>query len=135
MAAFLDAHAKELGDDAVYIILDEAGLGKPQYLTSDGLVIKRPTHPHALELAHRASAALSGMSVTPRVGIAYTDAAVATKRKLIALSLGCLPEAGAGEPSHWHQMSDTVEHVDVEALQDSLSFTWQVLKEVDKLSI
>ena len=133
MAAFLDAHAKELGDDTAYIILDEAGLGKLQYLTADGLVVKRPTHPRALELAHRAAATLPELSATPRVGIAYTDAAVATKRKLIALSLGCLPEIESGETSHWHQMSDTPEHVNVRALQDSLAFTWQVLKEVDKL--
>ena len=133
MAAFLDAHAKELGSDAVYIILDEAGLGKLQYLTIDGLVIKRPTHPKALELARRAVAALPGLGVMPRLGLAYTDALVATKRKLIALTLGCLPEAGGGEPSHWHQLTDTVEHVERRALEDALAMAWQVVKEVDKL--
>ena len=133
MAAFLDDHAKELGSDAVYIILDEAGLGKLQYLTVDGLVIKRPTHPKALELARRAVAALPSLGMTPRLGLAYTDALVATKRKLIALTLGCLPEAGGGEPSHWHQITDTLEHVDRRALEDALAMTWQIVKEVDKL--
>jgi hypothetical protein len=133
MAAFLDAQAKELGSDAVFIILDEAGLGKLQYLTVDGLVIKRPTHPRALELARRAAAALPGLGITPRLGLAYTDALVATKRKLIALTIGCLPEAGGGEPSHWHQISDTVEHVDPRALEDALAMAWQVAREVDKL--
>ncbi len=133
MSAFLDAHGKALGSDAVYIILDEAGLGRLQYLTVDGLVIKRPTHPKALELARRAVSALPGLGVTPRVGLAYTDALVATKRKLIALTLGCLPEAGGGEPSHWHQITDTLEHVERRALEDTLAITWQVVKEVDKL--
>ena len=133
MAAFLDTHGEQLGRDAVYIVLDEAGLGQLQYLTVDGLVVKRPTHPQALDLARRASAALPELGATSRPGIAYTDAALATKRKLIALTLGCLPGNKAGETSHWHQMSDTVEHVDPSALEDSLKFTWQVLKEVDKL--
>jgi hypothetical protein len=133
MAAFMDAYAKELGSEAVYIILDEAGLGRLQYLTADGLVIKHPTHPRALELIRRAAAVLPGLRIEPRLGIAYTDALVATKRKMIALTLGCLPEAQSGEPSHWHQITDTVEHVDGRALGDSLAITWQVLKGVDKL--
>jgi hypothetical protein len=53
MAAFLDTHAKELGGEAIFVILDEAGLGKLQYITADGLVIKHPTHPKALELVRR----------------------------------------------------------------------------------
>lgn len=132
MSAFLDSHAESLGSDAVYIILDEAGLGKLQYLIDDGLVIKRSTHPQALELARRAESELPGVSVIPRRGIAYTDAAVATKRKLIALSLGCLPEAQAGQASHWHQLSDTIETIEPRALEDSMAYTWQVLQQVDQ---
>jgi hypothetical protein len=133
MAAFLDTHAKELGGEAIFVILDEAGLGKLQYITADGLVIKHPTHPKALELVRRAAASLPGISVSAHIGLAYTDALVATKRNLIALTLGCLPEDQSGETSHWHQISDTLEHVDLRALEDSLAITWQVLKEVDKL--
>jgi hypothetical protein len=133
MAAFLDAHARELGSDAIYIILDEVGLGKLQYITADGLVIKHPTHPKALELVRRAAASLPSLSVSAHLGIAYTDAVVATKRNLIALTLGCLPEDQNGEVSHWHQISDTPEHVDLRALEDSLAIAWQVLKVVDKL--
>lgn len=131
MSAFLDSHAEALGSDTVYIIVDEAGLGKLQYLTNDGLVIKRNTHPQALELANRVGVLLPEPRATPRGGIAYTDAAVATKRKLIALSLGCLPEAQAGQSSHWHQLSDTIDTIDHQALEDSLLFTWHLLRQVD----
>jgi hypothetical protein len=51
--ALLDAHAPELGDDAVYLILDQVGLGQLRVLTAHGLIIKRTTHPHALELSRR----------------------------------------------------------------------------------
>jgi len=132
MSAFLDSHAKSLGDEAVYIILDEAGLGVLQYLTDDGLVIKRPTHPLALELARRVEAGLPGVKVIARGGIAYTDAAVATKRKLIALSLGCLPEAQPGQTSHWHQLSDTIDTIDPRALGDAMTYTWHLLRQADQ---
>jgi hypothetical protein len=58
MAAFLDAHAAELGDRAFYLVPDEVGAGRLGYLTADGLVRKHPTHPEALTLARRARAAL-----------------------------------------------------------------------------
>jgi hypothetical protein len=132
MSAFLDAHAAELGSDAIFVVLDEPGLGNLQYLTADGLVMKRPVHPRALELARRAAAALPELNVTARTGLAYTDAAVATKRKLIALSTGCLPEQ-TGQVSHWHQISDTIEHVDMRSLENTLAFTWQILKEADRI--
>lgn len=132
MAAFLDAHAAELGDEAVYIVLDQVGLGRVSYLTGDGLIVKHKTHPLALELARRAAAALPGLQVGEHVGIAYTDAAVATKRGLRALTVDALPPPGAQEAMHWHQMSDTLEHVAPPALADALAFTWQLLQEIDR---
>jgi hypothetical protein len=131
MAAFLDSHAAGLGDEAIYIVLDEVGLGRLIYLTVDGLIVKRATHPQALALARRARAALPGLPVDERVGIAYTDAAVATKRGLIALTLVALTPPDAGEAMHWHQMSDTVDYVDAETLAAAHAFVWQVLREVD----
>ncbi len=132
MAAFLDAHAQELGSDAVYVILDQVGLGRPMYLTADGLIRKRKTHPRALALARRADKALPGVNVGEHVGLAYTDAAVATKRGLIALTVDALPLPDAEQAMHWHQMSDTPEHVQAGVLANVEAFTWQILQEVDR---
>jgi len=74
IVAFLNAHAAELGDDAVYVVLDQVGLGSVTYLTSDGLIIKRRTHPRALKLARGAAAALPDLVTQERAGIAYTIA-------------------------------------------------------------
>jgi hypothetical protein len=131
MAAFLDAHQAELGHEAVYIILDQVGLGRLMVLTSDGLILKRKTHPRALALAHRANDALPDVEVGDQVGIAYTDAAVATKRGLIALTVDALPPPGSDRAMHWHQMSDTLDHVDPAALAGAHAFTWRVLREID----
>ena len=130
-AAFLDAHAAELGEDALYVVLDEVGLGRLIYLTADGLILKRATHPRALGVARQARSALAGLEVDEQVGIAYTDAAVATKRGLVALTLCAVTPPGADEAMHWHQMSDTIEHVDPQTLAAADQFVWQVLREVD----
>ena len=131
MVAFLDAHAVELGAEAVHIVLDQIGLGRLMVLTSDGLILKRKTHPHALELARRANDSLPDLEVGDQVGIAYTDAAVATKRGLIALTVDALPPPGADSAKHWHQMSDTLDRVEPEALASAHAFTWQLLREID----
>jgi hypothetical protein len=132
MVAFLDAHMAELGKGAVYVILDQVALGRLMFLTADGLIVKRETDPRALELARRATAALPDLNVGEHVGIAYTDAAVATKRGLIALTVDALPPPGAEDAMHWHQMSDTLDHVDPQPLTGAHAFTWQVLQQIDR---
>jgi hypothetical protein len=132
MAAFLDAHAAELGNDAFYLILDQVGIGRQGYLTADGLVRKHATHPEALDLARRVRAALQEIEVAERVGIAYTDALAATKRGLVALTLVALPRRGEEAEAHWHQMSDTADQVDPDSLADACAFAWRVLREVDQ---
>jgi hypothetical protein len=132
IAAYLRVHAASLGDDALYLILDEVGLGTIKYLTSDGLILKHKTHPRALELARQAAADLPEVAVREGAGIAYTDALVVTIRGLPALTVCTLPSRHATEASHWHQMSDTLEHVDEQALQDVYQFTWQILQNLDR---
>jgi hypothetical protein len=135
MAAFLDAHANELGDNATYIALEQVGLGQVNYITSEGLIIKRATHPQAIELAQRANAALPGLNVGKLDGPAYTDATIATKRGLIALPINTYPLPSRNESSHWHQMSDTIEHIDPQALAAAHVYTWQVLQILDSPSL
>jgi hypothetical protein len=132
MAAFLDAHGAELGDDAVYIILDMVGQGRLGYVRSDGLFLKHRAHRRALELAGRANAALPGLEVEPHSGIAYTDATLATKRGRVALAINALPPRGQEKDARWHRMSDTPEHLDPQVLNDAQAFTWQMLQEIDK---
>lgn len=132
MVAFVDAHGTELGQDAVYVILDQVGAGHITWLTVDGLIRKHKTHPLALDLARRAAAALPDVKTGERPGVAYTDAVVATQRDRVALTLSAIPgEEGAG--AHWHQMSDTVDVVQRSSLADTYLFVGQVLSAVEGL--
>jgi hypothetical protein len=130
MKHFLNDHSAELGDNAVYIILDEVGLGQLTWLTADGLILKHPTHPKAVELVAGTKQRLPGLSLGSKVGQAFTDALVATKADKIAITLVAVSE-DPSQPSHLHQLSDTVEHVDPRALQDAISFTRQLLSVID----
>jgi len=130
-AAFLDAHAAELGPDAVHIILDQVGFGRVRYLTSDGLILKRKTHPRALALARRAAYELPDLKIHGQTGLAYTDGLVATKRGLIALTLNTLPSPITNDNLHWHRPSDTLAHIDLDALADTHAVVWQLLQQID----
>jgi len=132
MSAFLDAHAAELGERAVYIALEQVGLGGVNYITSEGILIKRPTHPQALALARQAKASLVEFQAGELDGLAYTDVTVATRRGLIALPINTYPRTERGETSHWHQMSDTLDHIDPQALANAQLFAWQVLQTLDQ---
>lgn len=132
MSAFLDAHATELGPQAIYIIIDQVGKGRLEYLTADGLILKRKTHPQALALARQCARGLPEVETAEQAGIAYTDAAVATKRGLIALTLVAVPPPGSGESTNWHQMSDTIDEIDAQTLSDAQQFTWEALQKIDQ---
>jgi hypothetical protein len=132
MAAFLDAHAQELGEEALYVILDEVGLGYLKYLTADGLVIKHQTHPRALEIARQVASVAPVLGAVEGPGIAYTDALVATRRGLAALTICTLPGPEEAGVSYWHQMSDTAETISPAALARVHEFTWQILQSFDQ---
>ena len=130
--AYLKKHAEALGKDTIYIILDEVGAGQLKTVTEDGLIRKHKTHPRALQLARNANFGLS-RSLIEANGEAYTDALPATKQGLIALTVSSAFPNPEQAVSHWHQMSDRIEFIDRQSLQDTLTFTWNILQEVDNL--
>jgi Peptidase family M28 len=132
MAAYLEAHAGQLGPETVYIILDQVGAGRIKFLTADGLLLKHKTHPQALELARDIVARKPGLKAYEGVGLAYTDALRATKRGLIALTLCTVPADEAQSGSNWHQMTDTLEHVIPEDLEKTYQFTLEILQSVGR---
>jgi len=129
--AFLHKHAAQYGTDAVYVTLDEVALGVLKWLTNDGLIIKHPTHPKALELAHSVSQALPGIPTIEGPGLAYTDALPATMRGRIALTLCTVPEDASASSGYWHQMGDTIDHISPETLEAVQRFTWELLRQID----
>lgn len=129
--AYLAAHRDELAQ-AVFIAIDMVGSGVVKYLSADGLLLKHPTHPRALGLARAAAKKLPNVSVIEMTGLAYTDALPFTKAGLAALTLCSVPPGDPAAGTHWHQVSDTITHIERSALMDSTVFAWQVLQEIDQ---
>ena len=93
--------------------------------------MKRKTHPRALALARRAAYELPDLKIHGQTGLAYTDALAATKRGLIALTLNTLPSPITNDNLHWHRPSDTLAHIDLDALADTHAVVWQLLQQID----
>ncbi len=129
--AFLDKHAAEYGPQAVYVTLDEVALGVLKWLTTDGLILRHPTHPRALELAHSVSNALPDIKTIETAGLTYTDALPATMRGRIALTLCTVPDDAAAAASYWHQMGDPIDHIAAVTLENVQRFTWELLQQID----
>jgi len=130
MSAFLDAHAAELGPETIFLVLEQIGTGNPQLVTAEGLIIKRPVQNGMLSLGRQAGAVLPEIKLTEIVGEAYSDALPAIKRGLAALTITG-DQAAIGETSHWHQMSDTMEHIYLESLQQAFALAREVVRQVD----
>jgi Zn-dependent M28 family amino/carboxypeptidase len=130
MTAFLDQHAEELGADAFYLVLEQVGTGRLQLVTAEGLVIKRPVREEALSFGRKVGAILPELQLTEKVGEAYSDALPAIQRGFLALTITGNPPS-VGEPSHWHQLSDTVQYIDPESLQQAFDFSLEIIRQVD----
>jgi hypothetical protein len=134
MFAFLDAHAKELGPETFYLVLEQVGTGRLQLVTAEGLVIKRPVRSEALSLGRQAGAALPEIGLTEKLGEAYSDALPAIKRGLMALTITSAP-ASIGEVSHWHTLSDTVEHIYPESLQQAFDLALEIIQPAERKTV
>jgi hypothetical protein len=130
MSAYLEAHAAELGPETLYLVLEQIGTGYPQLVAAEGLIIKRPVQNEVLSLGRQASAVLPEIHVKEQIGGAYSDALPAIKRGLPALTIAG-DQAAIGEISHWHQMSDTMDHIYLESLQQAFALALEVVRLVD----
>lgn len=129
MASLLRAH-RQTWREAILINLDQMGLGRLYVRTREGMIIRRGPRPEMLALCRRVQESLPHLSIFERPSQAFSDAAVAYKCGFPALSLGTRPK-GTNDRIHRHQMSDTVEHIQPEALRDTHVFVWNLLQATD----
>lgn len=128
-AALLDAHAEELRD-ACFMALDIVGAGDPAFLVEDGLLRKYPVDTEMLAIARQIARERPELRAFEHAGIAYTDTAVILKRGFRGFTIDALAREGAGG-SHWHQMADTVEHIEPDCLRRVHEFAWEMLQRLD----
>ncbi len=145
-AAFLDRHGDELRD-AYFINFDQLGVGAPTLNLSEGLI--RPIHytPELLDLARQAAcqrppadspappppSPAASLLGPEHPGGAYTDTWHIITRGFQGIILDSRPPEGEGDPSgaHWHQMSDTVDKIDLDCLARAHQWAWNLLHLID----
>jgi len=129
-AAFLKQYALQ-GQGTFLINLDMMGCGKLYIRTEEGFLVRRRPPESMLTLARRVSTALPELGVYERPSQAFSDATIAYKMGLKALSLGTAPRSPAS-PIYRHTLSDTVDHVELEALQDTHRYVLALLQTIDQ---
>ncbi len=129
-AALVEAHGDELRD-AYFIALDQVGAGDPGFLSRDGLLRKYPIDPELLTIARQVAGGRPDLRAFEHPGIAYTDTAILLKRGFHAFTIDALPRGEAGA-LHWHQLSDTVDKIELDCLRRVHEFAWEMLQRLDR---
>jgi hypothetical protein len=112
--------------DALWINLDQTGIGGLYLRLKEGLLRRYSVHPEALSLA-REAAKLSGIMLRERESQAFSDAIIAFQKGLKAISLGASP-SDPSQATPRHQLSDVPEHIHRKTLQDTIAYVMSLLK-------
>jgi hypothetical protein len=133
MREWLRAHRHELDPErTVFVNVDIAGYGTVRYTTREGLAFPR-SHAHELiELCEqiRADDRERRYDARPLDSRLVTDAYVPTLHGYRAIQITCLPELNIAP--HYHQPSDTPDHLQPEALERAFEFCSELIRRIDQ---
>jgi hypothetical protein len=127
--ALYETHSAEW-QDAIVINLDQMALGTIYIRVREGFLVRYHPKPAMLAFAHHVHEKLPDLGVFERVSQAFSDATLAYKNGISALSLGTTPTE-SGATIHRHRMSDTIEHVELEALHATQRYVFGLLQSID----
>ena len=129
--AFAQAHKGELGK-AIWLVLDSVG-GKdtgPVYITKETFLLTSHSDKELLTLADKIA------SSHPEFGAyskafrgAYTEGAIGVKHGFRVLTMVGLRKDGL--LPGWHRPTDTLENLDLQVVEKTEGFVWELLKEID----
>ncbi|NIS83566.1 MAG: M28 family peptidase [Anaerolineales bacterium] len=127
--ALYEAHSDEWRN-AIVINLDQMAMGTIYIRAREGILVRYHPKPEMLALAHHVHEKMPYLGVFERVSQAFSDATLAYKNGISALSLGTTPTK-PGATIHRHRMSDTIEHVELDALRATQRYVWGLLQAID----
>lgn len=129
MVYFLTSRAQEFPKNTPIIAVDEVGNQHLRLIIRDGLIIPQRSQPEIVTAAEKAASQITGFEVRTADGAAFTDATASACLGYPAVSLVSHPDEA--HMSHWHQMSDTPEHVDVQTILQAEEYLLELLKVID----
>jgi hypothetical protein len=129
MKALLEARGNQW-QDALWINLDQTGIGSLYLRTREGMLRHYSIAPEMLQLA-RAVSDITSISLRERPSQAFSDATLALKQGLKVISIGAGPE----DPKHQtprHQRRDKPELIQTETLHSTISYVMQLISTWDQ---
>lgn len=129
--AFARAHKAELGKP-VWIAIDGAGgkQAKPAYQTSETFLLNTRSDPELVSLAGKVAATCPELCAVPYAFRgAYTEGAIGAKHGFRVLTLTAAAQKGA--MPEWHRPTDTIKNLDLQVVQGTETFLWELLHVLD----
>jgi Zn-dependent M28 family amino/carboxypeptidase len=133
MREWLRAHRDELDPErTIFVNVDIAGYGTVRYTTREGLAFPRSHARELIELCEqiRDEDHERRYDARPLDSRLVTDAYVPTLHGYRAIQITCLPELNIAP--HYHQPSDTPDHLQPEALERAFEFCSQLIQRIDQ---
>jgi hypothetical protein len=131
---FAQSHHDELCRP-VWLTLDTVGsVGAcPTYLTEETFLLRVPSDPDLLAVAGRVARRHPDLNVrgTAFRG-AYTEGSVGAKHGFRVLTVTSVSITGG--LTEWHRPTDVMRNVDLDTVERTEMFVWELLKELDRLA-
>ncbi len=115
--------------NAVVVGIAASGAGGPRWWISDGALIPQRYFGHLRELCARIAADEPHLGAMPHRGRGTTPARPARAAGLPAITIGCL--AGDGLAPRSHELTDTAENIDRDALDATVQFGLMLVDAID----
>jgi hypothetical protein len=128
MRALINKHSRDWQSPLI-VNLDQMGSDQLYLRTCEGLLIRRCIQSKIRQLTRSVALSVDD-GLIERESQAFSDAAVAHKYGIPAISLGSQP-AEPGETTHRHRLSDLPEHIKQDGLVATQRFVWALLQEID----
>jgi len=128
--SFLDKHADELRD-AYFVDLECLGIGEIRYITYEGMLKKYYSNPGLVQAAADAAKKMgdSGIVAMP-LKSGYTETAIVLGRGLRGITIMAVP-AGSDDVPHWHQVTDRIENLEPDTLNNAMRYVVALARELD----
>lgn len=128
--AFLDKHGDEL-EDAYFVNLECLGIGQLRYSTYEGMLKKYHSNSGLVRAAADTVKAIGDDRIAAMpLKTGYTETTVVVRNGLRGITLTALPP-GCKEAPHWHQVTDRIENLDPQNLNDAIRFLAAYARELD----
>jgi hypothetical protein len=128
MIEFLKKHGERIRD-ALIVNLDNLGTGHLCYIDCEGMLFGHDSNPVLLWLAGKVAQKQRLPVWRTGYRLLSTDATPALARGYKAMSVMAFDDHG--RLPNWHWQSDTVENIDMENLEITRAFLWNLARKID----